>query len=323
MDPNAQAGAPGLKKMLEEEGIEKTRASETPSAEAEASEADDSEFEASEADASKADTSKMNTSEVTDLDADTDNAKAVNGHSEEDEVDESQEKLVAETVIETITLEESDGLVTTTTTTTTTTIVSKVEEQGGMTMADSLDSVRRSMDSLNMCNTPDSLGGEEDRSTQEQLEQVLERATTIQSQVLESIVGVESEEMEAVKTDMAEVVEQEKTMITNDMKEIVESEERDKSVEVEVAELEVVEEIVEAGQKKGIVGLKEVLEKTESTEAETIEEEELVQTSENGITGLKEALEAPIKKEAAERDRNVSTTIGFGTMNHLWELLLR
>merc|ERR1711884_513215 len=167
-------------------------------------------------------------------------------------------------------------------------------------MADSLDSVRRSMDSLNMCNTPDSLGGEEGRSTQEQLEQVLERATTIQSQVLESIVGVESEEMEAVKTDMAEVVEQEKTMITNDMKEIVESEERDKSVEVEVAELEVVEEIVEAGQKKGIVGLKEVLEKTESTEAETIEEEELVQTSENGITGLKEILEAPIKKEAAE-----------------------
>ena len=52
MDPNAQAGAPGLKKMLEEEGTEKTRASETPSAEAEASEADDSEFEASEADAS-------------------------------------------------------------------------------------------------------------------------------------------------------------------------------------------------------------------------------------------------------------------------------
>ena len=203
MDPNAQAGAPGLKKMLEEEGIETTRAPETPSAEAEASEADDSEFEASEADASKADTSKMNTSEVTDLDADTDNAKAVNGHSEEDEVDESQEKLVAETVIETITLEESDGLVTTTTTTT---IVSKVEEQGGMTMADSLDSVRRSMDSLNMCNTPDSLGGEEGRSTQEQLQQVLERATTIQSQVLESIVGVESEEMEVVKTEVEEVV---------------------------------------------------------------------------------------------------------------------
>ena len=182
MDPNAQAGAPGLKKMLEEEGIETTRASETPSAEAEASEADDSEFEASEADASKVDTSKMNSSEVTDLDADTDNAKAVNGHSEEDEVDESQEKLVAETVIETITLEESDGLVTTTTTTTTT-VVNKVEEQGGMTMADSLDSVRRSMDSLNMCNTPDSLGGEEDRSTQEQLEKVPGRGGTEEEQL--------------------------------------------------------------------------------------------------------------------------------------------
>merc|ERR1712088_1030870 len=115
----------------------------------------------------------MNPSEVTDLDADTDSAKAVNGHSEEDEVDENQEKLVAETVIETITLEESDGLVTTTTTTTT--IVSKVEEQGGMVCADSLDSVRRSMDSLNMCNTPDSLGGEELRTTQEQLEEVLEK----------------------------------------------------------------------------------------------------------------------------------------------------
>ena len=218
MDLTTQAGAPALKKMLEGETI---KASETASAGIEpsgtdASEADDSEVDASEVGASEVDASEVDTSEVeaseadtTDLEADTENVTAVNGHSEEDEVDESKEKLVAETVIETITLEESDGLVTTTTTTTTT-IVSKVEEQGGMVCADSLDSVRRSMDSLNMCNTPDSLGGEELRSTQEQLEEVLEKAATIQSQVLESIVGVESGEAEVVNTDMEDIVKEEK-----------------------------------------------------------------------------------------------------------------
>ena len=319
MDLTTQAGAPALKKMLEGETI---KASETASAGIEpsgtdASEADDSEVDASEVGASEVDASEVDTSEVeaseadtTDLEADTENVTAVNGHSEEDEVDESKEKLVAETVIETITLEESDGLVTTTTTTTT--IVSKVEEQGGMVCADSLDSVRRSMDSLNMCNTPDSLGGEELRSTQEQLEEVLEKAATIQSQVLESIVGVESGEAEVVNTDMEDIVKEEK--VEQEIKEetLVEKEDEGKNetVEVEVAVLEVEKEAVgDLNQNRGIVGLKEVLEKAESDEQTISPENGLSSASEVdresekvGIEGLKEVVETPIKQSPVEEN---------------------
>ena len=60
---------------------------------------------------------------------------------------------------ETVTVEEDRDRAVTTITTTTTIIVSRgEEEERGLGGADSLDSVRRSQDSLNLCNTPDSLG---------------------------------------------------------------------------------------------------------------------------------------------------------------------
>ena len=280
MDPTTQAGAPALKKILEG-GTETTKASETPSAGKETSEAEDSEVEASGAGVSDVDASEVDlaVADTTNLDADTTNVKAVNGHSEEEEVDESKEKLVAETVIETITLEESDGLVTTAT-------VSKVEEQGGMVCADSLDSVRRSMDSLNMCNTPDSLGGEELRSTQEQLEEVLEKAATIQSQVLESIVGVETGDSEA------EVINTEMEKVESDMKE---AEGNIETIEVEVAEVKVEKK---DSENRGIVGLKEVLEKPESNEQKNELIDDVDHSSEKMcIEGVKEDLESPAKVE--------------------------
>ena len=300
------SGAPALKKMLEGGAETETASAGIEPSETEASEADNSEVDASEVGPSDANASDVDTSEVdaseadtTHLDEDTGNVEAVNGHSEEEEVeevDESKEKLVAETVIETITLEESNGLVTTTTTTT---IVSKVEEQqGGMVCADSLDSVRRSMDSLNICNTPDSLGGEEElRTTQEQLEEVLEKAATIQSQVLESIVGVESGEV----VNAEDFVKEEK--VEEEMMEEEEKEEvrRNEAVEVEVAVLSVEQDVVEdLSQNRGIVGLKEVLEKPESNEQTIIPEKEPGSSVEHeaekkGIEGIKEALETPIK----------------------------